>query len=129
MVKFFKMGALFLLVSLVTACAGAVPWNDQGYSGINKAEIEFDKNGKPKYALIIGGKEQETVNLDVVTPDGLKVTYSASGVKAFTGQEIRGAVEQAVSKDATEIAPEVIDTITKGVLDIVNKPLAVIPGK
>jgi len=129
MIKFVKIGVLFLLLSFVTACAGAVPWNPQGYSGINKAEIEFDKNGKPTSALIIGGKEQETVNLNVETPDGLKVSYSASGVKAFTGQEIRGAVEQAVSNDSTKIAPAVIDTITKGVLDIVNKPLSVIPAQ
>lgn len=123
------MGTLLMAVAFLTGCAGAVPWNNQGNAGINKAVIEFNEDGHPEYAEIIGGKEQEDISLDVETPSGLKVSYSAKGVKAFSAHEIRGAVEQAVASDAAEVSPAIVDTITNGILGIVNTPAALIPAK
>ena len=107
--KFF---VIFLILPLLAACAGAFPGNPQGYSGINRAEIEFDDQGKPKTALIVGGKENESITLTVKTPDGLEVEYAATGARAFDGQAIRGAVEQAISADIKEAAPAIVGNLT-----------------
>jgi hypothetical protein len=44
---------------LLTGCAGAVPWNPQGYSGVNMVEAEFvvaDGQSGPKSIKVVGGK-------------------------------------------------------------------------
>jgi hypothetical protein len=106
-----KFLTLCLILPLLAACAGAIPGNQQGYAGINRAEIEFDEAGKPEYALIVGGKENDSVSLNVKTPDGLEVQYTASGSKAFDGQAVRGAVEQAISGDVRDAAPGIIENV------------------
>lgn len=98
-------------VVLLSGCAGAVPWNPQGYAGINKLDAEFDESGKPKRIVVIGGKEQEAVNFEAELPDGTKAKYSASGVKAFDGQKARAELEAAISEDAKEAMPGIVDSI------------------
>lgn len=109
-------GAL-ALVSL-SGCAGAVPWNPQGYSGINMVEAEFvvaDGESGPKSIRVVGGKEQEAVSFKATLPDGTAVDYSASGVKAFDGQKLRAAVEEVVSDNVKAVAPDIVDTVIKAV--------------
>lgn len=106
-------GLLFAVLSLsILAGCGAIPGNTQVNAGINKAEIVFNDDGRPKSALIIGGKENENITLNVTTPDGLIVEYAATGSKAFDGQKVRGAVEQAISSDIKETVPGIVDSIT-----------------
>lgn len=100
---------------LLAGCAGAVPWNPQGHAGINEGEFAYNPETGEITGHVIGGKEQDTVALNVETPDGLKVSYSASGVLAFDGQTVRGAVEQAVSEDVKEAAPGIVDSIVDAV--------------
>jgi len=113
-----NIALVFLLLPFLAACAGAIPGNQQGYAGINKAEIEFDENGKPEYALIVGGKENDSVSLNVKTPDGLEVQYSASGSKAFDGQAVRGAVEQAISADVGDAAPGIVENVMEALKSV-----------
>ncbi|MBL4906957.1 MAG: hypothetical protein JKX94_05845 [Sneathiella sp.] len=116
-----KTALALLSMASLSACAGSTPWNEQNYAGVNKAEIEFDTQGNPTHALIIGGKEQEQIQLSVKTPKGLEVKYSATGVKAFEGQSLRAAVEIAVSKEAKEIMPNIVDAIMNAVQVVLEK--------
>ena len=103
---------------LLTGCAGAVPWNPQGYSGVNMVEAEFvvaDGQSEPKSIKVVGGKEQEAVSFKATLPDGTVVDYSASGVKAFDGQKLRAAVEDAVSDDVRAVAPGIVESVVKAV--------------
>lgn len=114
MIRALACGTFAALV--LSACAGALPWNPQGYAGINKAEISFDEEGWPSHVLIVGGKEQETISLDFEMPNGLKASYKAEGVKAFRAHEVRAAVEQAISDDAKEAVPGIVDAVVKAIL-------------
>lgn len=117
-----KRTFLITLVCLgVSACAGAVPGNPQGYAGINHMSVEMqipEGERGPKHVEIWGGKEQEAISFEIETQDGRKATYSASGVKAFDGQKARALVEEAVSSDVKEAFPGIVDSIvnalTKG---------------
>ncbi len=101
---------LMLLGGALTACAGAVPGNPQGYAGINRGVVELEQ-GVPTRVEVIGGKEQGRVALEGETPDGLRFRYEASDVRAFDGQRARAAVEEAVSEDAKEAFPGIVDAI------------------
>jgi len=116
MIRALACGTFAALV--LSACAGALPWNPQGYAGINKAEISFDEEGRPSHVLIVGGKEQETISLDFEMPNGLKASYKAEGVKAFRAHEVRAAVEQAISDDVKEAVPGIVDTVVKAILGL-----------
>ena len=111
----FAVGALALVLS---GCAGAVPWNPQGYSGINMIEAEFvvaEGQSGPKSLRVVGGKEQETITFKATLPDGTAVDYTASGVRAFDGQKLRAAVEEAVSDDVKAVAPGIVDNVLKAI--------------
>lgn len=113
---FATIGAAFLL----SACAGALPGNPQGLAGINKGEFEYDPQTGKVSGEVIGGKESEAVKLSVKTPDGLEVTYSAKGVKAFDGQAVRAAVERAVSDGAKQAMPGIVDSVVSAVRSVVQ---------
>lgn len=113
--------ALCAVSLILSACAGAVPWNPQGYSGINKGVIEFGPDGKPKRAEIIGGKEQTRLVLDADMQSG-KFHYEAVGVRAFDGQKVRAAVEQAVSADVRAVAPGIVDSVMSAVMRALGVP-------
>lgn len=108
------IAALFAIT--LVGCAGAVPGNPQGYSGINHATFEYPTEEGTITGDIWGGKQQDTVAITIKHPSGVEVTYSASGTEAFEGQRIRGAVEKAVSADAKEAMPGIVDTITDAII-------------
>lgn len=106
--------ALFAL----TGCAGAVPWNPQGYSGIDEVEITFsvpDSVHGPETLRITGGKEASNIAFSFVLPDGTEMSFSAADVRAFEGQKLRAAVEEAVSDDVKVSSPGIIDSILKAI--------------
>lgn len=110
-------------LALLSGCAGAVPWNPQGYSGINIVEAEFtvaEGQSGPKRIRVVGGKEQEEVSFKASLPDGTAVAYSAMGVRAFDGQKIRAAVEQAVSDDVKAVAPGIVESVVKAVTGVMR---------
>lgn len=47
--------------------------------------------------------------------------YKASDVRAFDGQAVRGAVEQAISEDVKEVAPGIVDSVVGEVMCAVTK--------
>lgn len=102
--------AVFMAATL-TACAGAVPGNPQGYAGINHGNVTFHEDGKPKEITVYGGKENSTVSLTGKLPNGTEFAYSATDNKAFDGQRIRGAVERSVSQDVRDAFPGIVDSI------------------
>lgn len=109
---------------VLTACAGSANiWghNPQSYSGVNYVTFEYPTEAGAITGTLYGGKEQDTVSITVLHPSGVEVTYSASGAKAFEGQEIRAAVEKAVSQDAKEAMPGIVDTITKAITSAVGQ--------
>lgn len=116
-----KVLVLLALIPL-GACAGALPWNPQGYTGINHAKAKFDpKTGKPLEVNVWGGKEQETVSL-TFNPTTGEVNYSATGVKAFDGVKARAALEEAISDDVKEVFPEVVDAAIDGLTKAFGAP-------
>lgn len=114
--KMFNFAAVFMAAFVLSACAGAVPWNDQNAAGVTKAEVTWSPEGKLQKARIIDGKEKEDVKLSVKLPSGAEVKYSASGVMAFDGQEVRAKVEAAVSDDVRAVAPDIVDTIVTAIV-------------
>jgi len=106
-----------VMTVMLSGCAGAVPWNPQGYSGITKAVVEIGvlKPGEVpfiKSVTFTDGKEKQSIKLFVELVDGKpKLTYTAAGVLAFDGQKLRAAVEKAVSEDVRRTAPAIVDTI------------------
>lgn len=114
---------------MLAGCAGAAPWNPQGYSGITKAEVEVGvlKAGEVPYIKSVtfwNGKEYGSVALTVEFLDGKpKVVYAASGVTAFDGQKVRAAIEKAVSADLKATAPAIVDTIMDAVKGSMGIPV------
>lgn len=107
---------------LMAGCTGsAMPpfskTNPQSYSGINEAEFSYPTEQGEITGRVIGGKEQEAIGITVRHPSGIEVEYSASGARAFKGQDIRRAVEEAVSEDAREVMPGIVDSVTQSIID------------
>ena len=109
-----------VLAAGLSACAGAVPGNPQGYSGINHGRVSFYEDVKPREISVYGGKESGTVSLTGKLPDGTEFAYTATDTRSFDGQAIRGAVEQAVSSDAADVAPGIVDAITGAVITVLT---------
>lgn len=107
---------------MVSAC-GAFGANGigtpQGYAGINSIKVEWaqgdDGSWSPKLVHIMNGKEQSMVDLKFEMPDGTLVNYSAGDVKAFTGQEIRGMVEQVWAEKIGTIMPGMIEAAVEAI--------------
>jgi hypothetical protein len=117
--------ALLSALSLVFlyGCAGAVPWNQQGYAGINMVEAKFqvpEGEAGPTSLRVVGGKEQELIAFKATLPDGTITEYSARGVKAFDGQALRAAVEKAVSEDVKAVAPGIVEKVVGAVSRVVT---------
>lgn len=127
----FKAIVIFALAFLLTACAGAVPWNKQNYAGITswdfnycKVDVKADADGS--YSLsedekicgveVIDGKERGSVQLDFVLPDGTIMNYLANDEAAFEGQRIRAEVEQAVAQAIADTLPGLLETALKAVV-------------
>lgn len=124
-----KMILVIGLCFLVSACAGALPWNKQQYAGLSSWSWEPSSDcrlGEPICGTlhVMDGKEKQDIAFSIEkTETGFKVSYIAAGVTAFQGQEIRAAVEQVVSEDVKETFPGIVDTVVNAVL----KAIAPIP--
>ena len=118
---FFRVAVLGFLSLALAACAGAMVGNPQGYAGITDAHVEVGTvkaEEKPyiKEVRFRDGKEKQNVEITVKFEGGVPtITYKAEGVTAFDGQKVRAAVEQAVSSDAKDAMPGIVDTIVKAV--------------
>lgn len=117
-----QIAVICFLSLALAACAGAVPGNPQNYSGITDAHVEVGtvKDGEKPYIKEVrfrDGKQKQSIELKVDLDENGKptITYSAKGVEAFDGQKVRAAVEQAVSSDAKDAMPGIVDTIVKAV--------------
>lgn len=109
------IAALFAIT--LVGCAGATPWtNPAQYAGINYATFEYPTEQGAITGTLYGGKEQGSVGITIRHPSGVEVEYTATDVKAFEGQKVRAAVEEAVSADAKEAMPGIVDTITDAII-------------
>ena len=105
-------------------------WDPTLYSGILGARIVIpQKNGAPLIAEVIDGKERggAKVSLPIGGPDGPVLTFNSTDSKAFSGQEVRAAVEQALfaetGKTIREVTPELrgaIEAAIKGLCSAVG---------
>ncbi len=118
--KIVNIALLFLLAGLLTACAGAIPWNEQNSSGVDKFSVKYFENGNTEEISFTSGKEKASVEIRYETPDGTKASYKATDIKAFDGQLIRGDVEKSVSKGAVDVSPQITKTLTDGVKGLVS---------
>lgn len=115
---------IIALPLLLSACAGALPWNTQSKAGITDAVVTWCESKdatKDKYvcgARLTDGKEKTYIALKIDTPDGSHLKYTARDVKAFQGQQVRAAVEKAVSADVKAAAPGIVDAIVKAILGL-----------
>lgn len=115
------LAGLGLVLGLVLAGCGAVPWNDQVAAGITTATVEWCHAGDPPAAYICAvefkdGKEKKNISLGVQMPGGVAVAYSAQGVQAFDGQAVRAAVEKAISGDLGGAAPGLVDRVVGAIM-------------
>ena len=126
MTRWIPLAALFL-----AGCAGTIPGvSQQGVAGITDVRLEwcepaFAKPASvgqarpasadaPKYLCGLrwrDGKEKQNVSLEIELPTGARLTYSATGVRAFKAHEVRAAVEQAISEDVRAVMPNIVDII------------------
>ena len=123
---FVVVGAFFLSSCMA---AGAVPWNMQNYAGISWWRVTPSSDceeGVPIcYRLdVIDGKEKADITFDIerLPGGGFHIKYSAKGVAAFRGQEIRGEVETAVAAEIAKVLPSITEAIIKAVIKGI-KPL------
>lgn len=113
MTRWIPLAALFL-----AGCAGTIPGvSQQGVAGITDVRLEWCESASaeaPKYLCGLrwrDGKEKQNVSLDIELPTGVKLTYTADGVKAFKAHEVHAAVEQAISEEVRGVVPNIVDII------------------
>ena len=118
-VAFFSLGigalTVVALTMLLTACAGAVPWNVQMYAGINY--IEFKRCADEQricYLKVISGKEGP-LTVTYQRADGTMVTLT-SDYKAFEAQQFRAELEQAITEEFGDMAPAIASAVTSAVI-------------
>ena len=124
MISKLKLLTMLLATSvLLSACAGAVPWNNQNNAGIVEIEIGYkkvsDAEGNEGYQIdkanIVDGKENGAVQVKFTLPDGTIFNYAADDVKAFDGQALRADVEKALSEQLGTVAPGVVDSVISAI--------------
>jgi len=122
MKRLLSLSAPLALILFLAAC-GAIPGNEQVNAGITHATVKVcqKKDGGVFVcaAEIIDGKEKQNVSLVIKNPVGWQVEYSANGVRAFEGQKIRGAVEDAISDDLKAAAPGIVDSVMGAIVKAV----------
>ena len=109
-------GGAVLAALLLSGCGSLSSANQ--YSGINYAKAEFSESGRLREIVFAGGKQSGNVKLEVDLGNGAKATFSAEDVKAFDGQAIRAAVEAAQAEAASEVVPQLTDTIIARLLPL-----------
>ena len=115
--------AFVVLISLVlSACAGGLPWGPQQHSGIETLRVtpitvvgETSKGPVIAYKIFYrSGKETGKASLIFKLPDETTFNFNTDDARAFEGQALRARVEEVVSQQLGESAPDVVDAIIKG---------------
>ncbi len=109
----------------LSACSGAVPWNDQNSAGVVKGELQmglYDKSQVAPYIKsleFVSGKEMDSFSAKVFLKnkpagDGAEpgaelpgIEITANGVRAFEAFRSRGDVEKFVAEQFAKTAPEI----------------------
>lgn len=113
---FKTLAALGVAVFVTAACAGGA--KHQGRAGITDVKATFYEEGHLEKITFIDGKEKANVSISVNLTDGT-LTYSASNVLAFEGQQIRGDVEAAIAEQWPELADSASDILTSLITKVI----------
>ena len=106
-----KIGLLFVLAFVVSACGSLPGVSQQGRAGIADWHVTFNpETGNVEEARIIDGKEKSDVAFEVDLKAGT-ASYSAKDVKAFDGQKARAVLEAEISEDVKETVPGIVDKV------------------
>lgn len=102
---------LVMVLLMLSACAGAVPWNKQMNAGLSEWKVELcDLEGKNCVkGSFIDGKESEEKQLAVQLTEDIIIKYSTAGERAFEGLKTRADVEKFLSEQVGNVAPSVVD--------------------
>lgn len=113
---------LLAAVLLLGGCAGLAPTaNQQTVAGVTDVEIAFKENCGEAIPSCLAhvrwrdGKESVTMNVTIDLSQGT-FTYRRGNTRAFEGQAVRAAVEQAIAAEIGDVAPGAIDAVTGAVL-------------
>ncbi len=95
-----------------------VHWAPGNYDGQNAGRIIMPnpEGGDPVVVELVGAKEQGSVALTWDMPDGTKITYSATDVRAFQGQEARNNANAALAAALGELWQNVTPDIKSGAI-------------
>ncbi len=107
----FKYILPFALI--LSGCAGALPWNKQGYAGLSQVhfkwcKVENAEGGtarEPCEVIVTDGKESGIIDFKFSAGDSV-LNFYAEDVEAFEGQRIRADVEGQVIEATTDIISE-----------------------
>jgi hypothetical protein len=116
---FLCLGLMAATLAL-SACGSTADSNVQTRAGIADAELAtaLGPDGVPYISAmrLIDGKERGDVTLEIETPSGHKVLYTASDVRAFSGQEFRAGLEEKIAEAYRDATPEVVTSIASAVI-------------
>ena len=122
--------AVAILTLSLVGCGSLPGISHQGDAGIFNGEVDVGTLVKDKevpyikHVSIVSGKEVESLTADITFDDMGKpvVKVTANGVKAFDGQKARAAVEQAISSDAKDAMPGIVDSVMNAVKSYLGAP-------
>lgn len=102
-----KLIGFSLVILLLSSCAGAVPWNPQGYAGITHVDVQW-KEDSPELARVrVWHGKEGTFNITARLPDGSEVIWEGLDVKAFEAFKSRAEVESYVAEKFADAAPDI----------------------
>ncbi len=109
----------YLLLACVaftlSACAGAMPWNPQGYGGISRWEFRscVTDEGVPYVCRVSvwNGKEGEDVLVTGELADGTKFEFQAKHVSGIDAIRERAKLEAIIAEQLGDVAPGIIESI------------------
>ena len=105
----------------LASCAGAVPGNLQGCSGITHVDARWGAEGRLERVEVCQGKAGESFDVEADLSAGT-VAWRGKGVLAFDGQAVRAEVEKAVSGDAREAMPTIVDAVMEALKRSIGAP-------
>jgi hypothetical protein len=103
-------------MTIFLAGCGAVPWNPQNNAGLTNVHMEGcgqDEGVDDQMFCdirVIDGKEKSNIRVVILKDPktgAFQASYEAQNVEAFTGQSIRGEVEQAVADALRQALPDI----------------------
>ena len=117
------MAAVVGAALFLSACA-----TPQDYAGINHVDYTTPDG---RNVVVYLGKESETFEAKVVTPDGIDLWISASGVRAFEGQQARAQLKavlyQTLAGFGIEVTDNIVEALTTGVMGSLGLPVGPSP--